>query len=335
MHKFNQNLYYRSFKQYAFWILLLIIFLLFRDIQLSAETTSISQPVSKLESSFICPLAGLEMWFKVTPLQENSRLTPDTINVVTRIMKQRLNSLKLANLSDEKAAVILMDKDKILVQFQPGKTPQGEPGTDPQKIERVLLKRGYLEFRKQKPGTKKQLSLFLQERDYILNQLAKLRREVPLKPNEFIENREFLETKLQENNRVLNNIFEATKLTSRYIKYAESEPQIIIGEYWNLSISFDAEGSKLFAKLTKTLAGTKRSVGIFIDNELITTPIVGAEYKKTGITNGKAWITGKFTAENIEELAIQLRFGALPARLENYSVDVARNNRCLGNSKSL
>ena len=44
-----------------------------------------------------------------------------------------------------------------------------------------------------------------------------------------------------------------------------------------MALRFDAKGGELFANLTKELAGTGRTIGIFLDNELISFPSVGAE----------------------------------------------------------
>jgi preprotein translocase subunit SecD len=314
------------------WTFLLLTLLLFKNTQIKAETSTSTEPNSQIKSAFICPLAGWEMWFEVNPLQEKGKLTPETINAVARIMQRRLNSLMLANSSTGKAAVVFMGKNQILLQFQPGITPE-PAGTEPEKIGSVLSQRGYLEFRVQKSGTQEQLAMFYQQREYTLHQLAKLRGEAPVKLGEFIEDEKVLSSKLKENNQILNQIFVPTKLNSKYIKFAKITPPGLGGQNWYLVMNFDTKGTKIFTQLTKSLAGKNRSLGIFFDNELITAPIIDAEYARTGITTGQAVITGKWTIERLEEIVIQLRSGALPARVVNYSVNVAKNNRCLDNSK--
>ena len=72
----------------------------------------------------------------------------------------------------------------------------------------------------------------------------------------------------------------------------------------------------LFADLTKAVAGTGRTLGIFLDNAVISAPTVNVEFAKTGITGGNAVITGRFKAEEANDLAIQLRGGALPVPVE-------------------
>ena len=79
-------------------------------------------------------------------------------------------------------------------------------------------------------------------------------------------------------------------------------------------LEFNDEGGKLFAELTKSIAGTGRTLGIFLDNKLISSPGVSAEYASTGIMGGRASISGGsgYTLEQARELALQLEGGALP-----------------------
>lgn len=72
----------------------------------------------------------------------------------------------------------------------------------------------------------------------------------------------------------------------------------------------------MFAELTKNIAGTGRGLGIFLDNQLISAPVVGAQYAQTGIAGGGAEITGRFTSQEASDLAIQLRGGSLPLPVE-------------------
>jgi preprotein translocase subunit SecD len=74
----------------------------------------------------------------------------------------------------------------------------------------------------------------------------------------------------------------------------------------SIGLKFDAEGSKIFAALTKKLAGTGRAVGIFLNDRLMSYPIVSAQYAQTGITGGSAVITGNFSVQEAKDLAAQL-----------------------------
>jgi protein-export membrane protein SecD len=79
-----------------------------------------------------------------------------------------------------------------------------------------------------------------------------------------------------------------------------SEPQI--------SIKFDAEGTKLFADVTKK--NLQKTVAIYLDGQIISAPRVQSE-----ITTGDAVITGNFTLDEAKELAQRLNEGALPVKL--------------------
>lgn len=90
-----------------------------------------------------------------------------------------------------------------------------------------------------------------------------------------------------------------------------------------MAIQFNPEGGNDFAELSRTIAGTGRSIGIFLDNRLLSAPTVNVQYAETGITGGGAVISGNFTAESARDLEIQLRGGALPlpvAVVENRTV---------------
>jgi preprotein translocase subunit SecD len=97
---------------------------------------------------------------------------------------------------------------------------------------------------------------------------------------------------------------EEHELTGQYFKKAEvgfeqnsSRPQIYF--------QFNDEGAKMFAELTQRLVN--RPLGIFLDNQLLTAPIV-----QEPITGGSGVIRGQFTLDAAKTLVIQLNAGALP-----------------------
>ncbi len=73
-----------------------------------------------------------------------------------------------------------------------------------------------------------------------------------------------------------------------------------------IGLSFTATGSQKFAQLTRQAAGTGQSLGVFVNGHLISAPLVGEEYATTGITGGKAVITGHFTPQQAQALVDQL-----------------------------
>ena len=83
-----------------------------------------------------------------------------------------------------------------------------------------------------------------------------------------------------------------------------------------VSISFNAEGAQLFDSATALNVG--KQIAIVLDDTIISAPVV-----QQRISGGNAQITGKFTTEEANRLAIMLRAGALPVDvdvLENRSV---------------
>jgi preprotein translocase subunit SecD len=112
----------------------------------------------------------------------------------------------------------------------------------------------------------------------------------------------------------IGKLFDKPVITGKNLKNASPEPLSAGG--WNVAIEFDTFGGDAFAQLTKNLAGTGRSIGVFLDNDPISTPTVGAEFAATGISGGKAVITGNFTTEAANNLAVQLRGGSLPVPVE-------------------
>ena len=75
-----------------------------------------------------------------------------------------------------------------------------------------------------------------------------------------------------------------------------------------VALQFSKEGGDKFAKLTAANIG--RHVGIYLDGDLLTNPVVN-----DAITGGSAVITGQRTLEEAKDLAILLRSGALPVKV--------------------
>ncbi|WP_218079411.1 protein translocase subunit SecD [Anthocerotibacter panamensis] len=112
--------------------------------------------------------------------------------------------------------------------------------------------------------------------------------------------------------------WEKTGLTGKELEYAQQVPQQG-GQGWEVALDFTDKGGQLFAKTTGALGGTGRRLGIFLDDRLVSAPSVGPEFAGTGITGGKAVITGGgtgFALEEATDLAIKLRAGALPVPIK-------------------
>jgi len=87
-----------------------------------------------------------------------------------------------------------------------------------------------------------------------------------------------------------------------------TDARVSIGEFQNayVSINFDNTGAKLFERITAE--NVKKRMAIILDNNVYSAPVI-----QERIGGGRAQITGSFTTEEANDLAIVLRAGALPA----------------------
>ena len=76
-----------------------------------------------------------------------------------------------------------------------------------------------------------------------------------------------------------------------------------------VSFKFDNAGAKKFANATKDNVG--RPLAIILDNEILSSPVI-----REPILTGSGQISGGFTVEEANQLAVLLRAGALPAPMK-------------------
>jgi SecD/SecF fusion protein len=111
-------------------------------------------------------------------------------------------------------------------------------------------------------------------------------------------------------------------LTGESVKGAEAVIDTQGGGGWYITIDFRGGGGDAWEKLTGTAACSpdgdpQRRVAILLDEQVITSPQVGAEVAcDVGIVGGTTQITGSFTAAEAKELAALVRGGALPVPVE-------------------
>ncbi len=223
---------------------------------------------------------------------------------VLKIVENRVNGLGVSE-----SVVQSLGEDQILVQL---------PGVnDPEQAERVLGGTAQLDFREQLQGTEQQLPIEYQVQRQLLVEQELLKNSQDQEA--IAKNLESLE----KTNQAIAQLFKAPTIRGQDLTDARPEPTSTGSDNWNVVLNFTSEGGKNFAELTKNLAGTGRSIGIFLDDKLLSAPTVGVEFAETGITGGNAVIQGTFTAQQANELAVQLRGGALPvpvAIVENRTV---------------
>lgn len=264
---------------------------------------------SNVKSSIICPYKGIELTLEVEPYKKANLLTPEIVEGVRKVMEKRLDNLGIKN-----ASVVKISNAQILVQL-PGEVDRAS-------VERSLGSSGLLEFREQKQGTE---ALFRIEQLRLMELEARKVESIAKNDNKTLKE---LQKKIQESKKAIATLFSTAELTGEHLIDAYGNPVTGNSQAWSIAIKFDNTDSEKFANLTQKNAGTGRAIGIFIDNQLISAPMVSSQYAKSGITGGNAEISGNFNSKSANELAIQLRSGALPANAKVSSVLTAKRINC-------
>lgn len=251
---------------------------------------------------------GAQLTLEVKPTATTATIKSEDLEAVKTVIENRINALGVSE-----PLVQTVGQDKIVVQL---------PGvTDPAQAERVLGGTAQLEFREQKKGTDGDFRVNYELSRQTQAQLDILRKQTPLTSEDRDRVNQLTES-LNKTNQVILSLFQSANLLGKNLVDARPTPTQS-GNGWEVAIKFDEEGGKRFAELTKNLAGTGRSIGIFLDNALISAPVVGVEFASTGISGGSAVITGNFTVQSANDLAVQIRGGSLPfpvAVVENRTV---------------
>lgn len=89
----------------------------------------------------------------------------------------------------------------------------------------------------------------------------------------------------------------------------DARAQISQGNQAVVGLEFNSEGADKFADLTAKNIG--KQIAIVLDGEVLTAPVV-----QEAITGGRAQISGSRDIEDAERLAILLRSGSLPVKIE-------------------
>ncbi len=241
---------------------------------------------------------GSQLTLELQTTPEVPEITTEKLEGVRVVVDKRVNGLGVSE-----AVVQSVGDNRILVQL---------PGvSDPQTAERVLGGTAQLDFRQETNNLEVQAEYQVKQQE-LTEAFFKLQS---LEGEE--EGKTTLEKQINDLEQELftlsEKIFEKTELNGEKLKSAGYQPTPQ-GQNWEVILEFNDEGGRLFAQLTKDIAGTGRRLGIFLDDSLISSPTVSAEYASTGIAGGRATISGGngFTLEQAQELSLQLEGGALP-----------------------
>jgi preprotein translocase subunit SecD len=252
-------------------------------------------PANNPEKTRFDVTGGLQLTIQLKPTKKHPIISKSDLDDVQKVFKDRLDSLGVSAATIQSAG-----NDRILVQLTGIK--------DSFQVEKVISSTSQLEFREQKMGTAEKLSA-----EMATLQAAR-RQQVALKKS---QNRQAIannQVTIQQQLTKINKLFKVATIDGKNIK--KTFPQPVSSGAWEIGVVFDNAGSKAFEKMTKDLAGTGRSIGIFLDNDLVSNPTVSVQFATTGITGGVAVIVGNFTEEDARNLAIQLSNGSLPVPVE-------------------
>ncbi len=270
---------------------------------------------------------GTQLTLQVEPTEKIPNISNQDMEAVQSVISGRVNELGVSETS-----VQLLGQNQLLVEL---------PGvSDPEQARRVLGETAQLEFRAQRQGTEDQLrveSRVLQGHQVELIELQLQREEASATfqtnagdseattegttsneaavPEDLDAQIAAAQDDVRRSTEAIAALFEPALVTGESLTNALAQP-ISTSSAWEVQIQFDAQGAENFAEISRNVAGTGRSIGIFLDNRLISAPTVDVQYAATGILGGEASISGGFDVESATELAIQLRGGALPLPVE-------------------
>jgi preprotein translocase subunit SecD len=230
---------------------------------------------------FILALLGFALW-SILPVN-TKLLGPNGLRLGldlrggSQLLYEADLSMKAANVTDDEAMASVIDK----IQRRVDQYGVAEPVIQKLGTDRILV---------QLPGVKN------------INEAISLIGETALL--------DFREQKLDASGnttwviaKAIDSDGQEEELTGKYLKrayvsYIEVEGYVVF-------IEWDSEGAYLFEKITEQ--NLNKNLAIFLDNELISAPVV-----KHVISAGQAgYIEGHFTLNEAQKLAIQLNSGAL------------------------
>ena len=233
----------------------------------------------------------------ITPGSEE--VSEEQLAETTAILENRLVDIGI-ELAEVKAA----EPNQVVVRLP--------LDADVQATETLLTNTGQLSLRSQKPDTQAELDSSIEDLQRLLVEL-----NTYLKTDD-LSQAEALQPRIDKARAAIVDLFEPSELTGAQV--AQATARQATGDVWEVDIQFDEQGTERFATQTQELAGTDRSIGIFLDEVLLSAPVVAADFAEAGITGGTAVISGNLTETAAKSLEILLNSGALPITLETVEI---------------
>jgi preprotein translocase subunit SecD len=277
----------RTYRRWLIPIVLIVIFAIWVDLP-NNPGIHIGNTDKDIETRLGLDLVGGVQALMEADLPPESEVSPEAMRTARTIVENRVNGLGVTE-----ALVQLAGDRRILVEL-PGEH-------DPEKAIATIKQTALLEFVDFGP---------LQQADAYNLTGAKIetdfgRADIQPTPEEDASGESAvvpIEELIPEEGRVFHTILTGAMLKNAFVTTDE------IGNYM-VALEFTDDGADLFATYTTQNVG--KILAIVLDKEVVSTPSISEP-----ITGGNGVINGEFTYEEANNLAIQLRYGALPVPLK-------------------
>ncbi|NMC14819.1 MAG: protein translocase subunit SecD, partial [Chloroflexi bacterium] len=226
-------------------------------------------------------------------LPSTTNITAEDMDTAIKIVENRVNGLGLNEAVVQKAG-----ERRIVVEL-PGET-------DPEKALKTIKTTGLLEFVDFSDIDNSTAISMLNTKiqtDYEQSVQAEGTITPTVASSETITNTDVVTTSTAASSTVFHTV-----MTGKYLKTVQvsTDPQT---NQIEIGFELTSDGAKIFADHTSTHIG--KVLAIVLDKEIISVPSI-----ETAITEGTGRITGSYTLEEANALAVQLRYGSLPIPLK-------------------
>ncbi|MEO1394559.1 MAG: hypothetical protein AAFV90_16755 [Cyanobacteria bacterium J06634_5] len=240
-----------------------------------------------------------QLTMKATPLEGSSTFDENQLAITEGILANRLSGLGIDN-----AEIETTPDNQLMIRLP--------VDADTLAAETILTNPGLLTLRNQKPETEADLAAGIEALQRLL-----VEQETLVQTEKRAE-AQAMQADIEKVRSEILDLFEPSLVNGDLLADARARP--LEDNTWAVNIQFTEEGTALFAEQTKLMAGTGRTIGLFLDNVLLSTPVVSVDFADKGIDSGSAVISGNFTKAAAKALEIQLKSGALPVALETLAI---------------
>jgi preprotein translocase subunit SecD len=219
-------------------------------------------------------------------LPPNVQVDSEAMSAATNIVENRVNGIGLTE------AVVQQAGERRIVVELPGET-------DPEAALATLQQTGLLEFVDMSSLDQSQAVALVGndiKTDYGLSETESLTNTQTITSTQAITSTEAMTPTFH------------TVMTGADLKTVQVEASQKSGAY-EVAFKLTSEGAKIFADYTSAHVGD--ILAIVLDKQVISTPVINS-----AIPDGAGVISGNFTNESANNLAVQLRYGSLPIPLK-------------------